>query len=151
MHHLHSDWLSLTPLKHFKRGGTSKENSSKQPETGERKIRERRLIEPWSVGTHSYLVALYLFLKLYYCLPVIFKELQCRCFSALVFFPSSSKRTGSFPFIHCISFILCRKSFSFENVTLRCDNENTLMYKRKNGCKMLFHLLVCRLFFYTDE
>lgn len=161
--HLLSDCLSPTPLIYFKGGGTSKENAIKQPEIKRGRGEDRegeiksmdvdgrmgrgdldRACKCWNPFLLS--VALLLFSNLCYCAPVILEELQC---GFLIFYV----RICFSVFLRALKlhFILCRNPFPLKNVTLRCDNENTLMYKHKNGCKMLFHLLVCCLFFYADE
>lgn len=81
-------WLALTdPTKILKERRNFKGKLKQTAREGREKDKREetnRALECWNPFLLS--VALFLFLKLYYCLPVIFKELQCRCFSAFVFF-----------------------------------------------------------------
>lgn len=163
-----SDCFSLTPTIFFKGLGTSKWNTHKQPEIqrgrGEGWGEKSKAVEGRMERTDIYVlyrackcwnpfwlsVALSFCSNLCYWITVTLEELWCGClvFSAFVFwyfcFFFSEEHWSFLSFCAEILFLL-------KTVTLRRDNEDTLMYKHKNGCKMLFHLLVCCLFFYTDE
>lgn len=79
--------FSLALQKCFKKSNcteTARQETGKDEGEGKGGLVESLLV---SKPIFVYLVALFLFLKLYYCSAVIFKELWCRCFSAfLVFF-----------------------------------------------------------------
>lgn len=78
--------FSLALQKCFKKSNcteTARQETEKDEGEGKGGLVESLLV---SKLIFVYLVALFLFLKLYYCSAVIIKELRCRCFSAFPVF-----------------------------------------------------------------